>query len=398
MAKRNLTYIYLLSALVYFTQGIGTLASQPLYYYLKETLKMSVPLVMLLGSLTSIPWMIKPIYGFLSDNFPILGYKRKSYIILSCILSITTALTLGLTGSLPIAMFICILVIDAFGGAIKDVAIDGVMVEEGKKYNLTGKIQAIQWGSLTLASVITGVGGGYIATRFDYHMAFLLIALFPMAILGLSLMYGEEKCTVKTGHLPFKDICKKYLVDFKNKQFVLAACFLFCLWFSPSVGTPIMERMRESLHLSKIWIGWLTTIGAISSVFGAVLYFKLGKKINIKKWLYGGIILSAVSTFAYLYLTPQTVLIYSVLFGLSGMFVHLIMMDFMARACPEGTEATMFALLCSIVNFGSFCSTLAGAKLYMWFGYNGLVIIAGVFTLFCLFFVPHLKIPQNQSE
>ena len=30
-----------------------------------------------------LPWVIKPLYGFLSDTYPLFGYKRRSYLILS---------------------------------------------------------------------------------------------------------------------------------------------------------------------------------------------------------------------------------------------------------------------------------------------------------------------------
>jgi heme exporter protein C len=39
--------------------------------------------------------MIKPLYGWLSDTFPLWGYRRKSYMILSGLLGIFTALTIA---------------------------------------------------------------------------------------------------------------------------------------------------------------------------------------------------------------------------------------------------------------------------------------------------------------
>ena len=28
------------------------------------------------------PWVVKPVYGFLSDTVPIFGYRRRSYLII----------------------------------------------------------------------------------------------------------------------------------------------------------------------------------------------------------------------------------------------------------------------------------------------------------------------------
>jgi predicted MFS family arabinose efflux permease len=70
-------------------------------------------------------------------------------------------------------------------------------------------------------------------------------------------------------------------------------------------------------------------------------------------------------------------------------------MNYMAKTCPKGTEATTFALLCSVVNFGGFLSGIVGGKLYNMMGYNGLVIISGVTTLITLMFIPFLKVNKT---
>lgn len=389
-----LVFIYLLSALIYFTQGIGSLASQPLFYYLKETLHMKVSDIMLLTSCISIPWMVKPLYGFLSDNFPILGYHRKSYILLSCAFSMLAEVFLGFSPILPLALLIGVMIFDSLGGAIKDVAVDGLMVEEGKKHGLTGKLQAVQWGCLHVALILTGVGGGYIAEHFSFHTAYKAILLFPLLIAICAWFYDEQAVQPKVR----EPMWPKYKSLLKNKQFLLAGTFLFFMWFSPSVGTPIMAKMRDDLHLTKIYIGWLSTLGSIAGCAGAALYYFISKRINLKRWLIWGTILNAVSTVAYVYLTTTTVLVYAVAFGITGMFVQLLLMDFMARSCPKGTEATTFALLCSVVNFGGFLSGLTGSRLYATLGYDGLVWISGLTTLLCVAFIPFLNLARISTE
>ena len=390
MDKKQFRYILGLSAVIFFTQGITSLVSQPLYYYLKEVLGIAAGTVMMLSSLTSLPWMIKPLYGLLSDNIPLFGYKRKSYMILSAAISLAACLTLGLSATLPLTLLFTLMIIDSLSSAVKNVAVDGLMVEEGQKYNLTGKIQSVQWGSLYTAVALCGVVGGYISEKADYHLAYLIISVFPLLVGSFAFCYKEEKAPIKKLYL--KETLLKYVNALKNKSFVLSTLFLFFLWFSPSIGTPIMVKMRDELHFSKIWIGWLDTIGAICGVIGALLYYRVSQGINIRKWLILSIILGVVSTLAYLHITPALILIYTVVFGLTGMFTHLAVMDYMAKCCPKGTEATTFALLCSVVNFSGFLSNIIGGKLYNFFGYNGLVWISGLTTLLCLGFIPWLNL------
>jgi len=388
-----MNFLYLLAALGHFSQGIASLAGQPLYYYLREHLGISVSTIMLIGSLTNLPWMLKPLYGFASDLWPILGYRRKSYIFLSAIISSVMALVIGLSPIVSLSVLIAFLLVYAIGQAGDNVGTNGLVIEQGVKDGSVGRLQSVQWASIGVATVLTGVLGGYISEKFDYHLAYLIIAIFPASIAVLALSLKEDK--VQLSQKRDKLHIKEFFVKLKNRQLILSAVFLFLFWFSPSIGTPLMDKMRGTLHFSKIWIGWLDTIGSIFGIVGALLYFKYGKGINVKKWLYYSVLLNAISTFAYLWLTPHSILVYSVVFSVSGQFTHLLMLGMMAYMCPVGTEATTFALLTAIVNFGSFCSNLAGAKLFALFGYSGLVIVSGMTTFLCLPFIPFLQVKKS---
>jgi hypothetical protein len=37
-------------------------------------------------TITAIPWTVKPIYGFITDSFPIRGMRRRPYLIISGLL------------------------------------------------------------------------------------------------------------------------------------------------------------------------------------------------------------------------------------------------------------------------------------------------------------------------
>ena len=379
-----------MSALVYFNQGIGSLTSQPLFFYLKETLGLPASTVMILGSVTTLPWMIKPFYGWLSDTFPIGGYRRKSYMILSGLLGVATALWIGITPALPLLALYALITLDSLGGAMKDVAVDGIMVEEGQRFGITGRIQSIQWGSLTLATVITGATGGWIAEHFDYHLSFKLVALFPAMVAGLALFYKEPPTSSLRSPIALKEVLK-------NKRLLLSMLFLFLFWFSPSFGVPVSFKMRDELHFSRITMGLLSTLGSASSILGAAWYWKMSRTLDLKKWLAISVWVSGFSTFAYLYLTRVSVVVYAILFGIASMAIQLIVMDFAARICPKGKEATTFALLTSVLNFGMFLSNVVGGKLHDWVGYEGLVIISGVTTFLCLPLIPYLRVVQGNE-
>lgn len=43
----------------------------------------------LVETITALPWTVKPLYGFITDSFPILGMRRRPYLILSGLLGET---------------------------------------------------------------------------------------------------------------------------------------------------------------------------------------------------------------------------------------------------------------------------------------------------------------------
>ena len=69
--------------MVYFVQGILGLARLAVSFFLKDDLGLSPAEVAALTGVASLPWTIKPLFGFLSDGLPIFGYRRRPYLILS---------------------------------------------------------------------------------------------------------------------------------------------------------------------------------------------------------------------------------------------------------------------------------------------------------------------------
>src|SRR6516225_3029529 len=73
-------------ALVYVVEGlgqIGGLISQPLNYYLKQVQGWTPLQITAYLTLFNLPWIIKPLYGLVSDFIPLFGYRRKSYLLIA---------------------------------------------------------------------------------------------------------------------------------------------------------------------------------------------------------------------------------------------------------------------------------------------------------------------------
>ncbi len=382
--QKKLFWVFVLSSAVYFTQGMEGLPSQGLFYYLKETLNFSPEKIMLIGSITISAWLVKPFIGYVIDNF----FHKKTWIFIAIILDIISVLFLGLM-YLPLVILVTMIILNSTNTAFRDVAVDGIMCVEGKKYNATGRIQSIQWISINVAGLLTGIGGGYIAQKWGYRGGFL--SLIPVYLLIAVPAYFYKEETAAANRAPaslFLDLKKL----FDNRQLLIIGLFIFLYKYSPSFGTPLFFIQRDTFQWGKIWIGALATISTTFGILGSLIYYKMSTKINIKKWLFVSVFLGAVTTLSYLYYTPASAVIYDVLYSLIGMFIFLMVMDFMARSTVRGLEATSFALLCSISNLALVASNLSGAFLLPVIGLKWLIVFSSLTSFLCLPLIKKIQV------
>ncbi|MBU0548522.1 MAG: MFS transporter [Candidatus Omnitrophica bacterium] len=374
MKDKKLFWIFALSSAVYFTQGIEGLPSQGLFYYFKETLHFSPEKIMFLGSLTTFAWMVKPLIGYVIDH----NFSKRCWIVISLVLDIVFVLFLGLM-QMPFVFLVALLAINSASTAFRDVAVDGIMCVEGKKYKATGKIQSIQWVSILVAGLFTGIGGAFIAEKWDYKIGFL--CLVPVYLLvGLPAYFYQEE----PGEKKYASLLADLKRLFSDKKILVIGLFIFLYKYSPSFGTPLFFIQRDTFKWGKMWIGTLATISTVCGVIGALLYYKFSQKINLKQWLYFSVFLGALTTLSYLYYTPVMAVAYDVAYSFLGMFIFLMVMDFMARHSVRGLEATSFALLCSINNLSGVASNLSGAFLLPLIGLKWLIVLSALTSFLCL--------------
>jgi len=380
--KTNIKWLYIIASCLFFLEGIENLPSQALFYYWKETLHYSESTIMYLGSIISIAWLIKPIIAYFINCFS----TKKMWLIVPGMLSIITSAILGFT-TLPIVILIIFLAINSAQSAIKNIAFNGLMCSEGKKHGLTGKIQSVEWGTLTIASILVGVIGGWMAQHFTYQICFLTLIPFYLLVLLFTFKYKEEKSIIEQKS-SFLIILRNL---FSDKQLLLLCLFIFLYNLAPSIGTPLMFIQRDTFHFSKIFIGWLGTIGAGCAVIGSALYYHFSKRINFHKWIFWSVIIGAVNSLCYLYYTPLTCVVYDITNSVIGIFITLMLLDFCAQRTKTGMETISFALLCATMNLTSALNGVIGGILLPIVGLQTLIIITSFTSFACLPLLKKIK-------
>jgi MFS family permease len=394
---RNLLFFF---GLAYFSQGLaGTLIQQPLAYHLKSD-GMAAHHVAQALAFIAIPWIVKPLYGLISDSIPLLGYRRKSYLVLAT--SLSTFGYLAVTQLAAPHAILTVLLVTTLGIAAMDVLVDALMVEEGQKSGLIGQFQGQQWTWLNIASITAAVLGGWlieVSTPVGaVQLAALIIALAPLAILTSTLLLiGERRVVVNEPLLV--SMSQHMMIAVKSKRVWIMAGFLAFWNVTPNFSLPLYYHMTDELLFEQGFIGQLHSIGAAAAAVGAYLYRKyLAEIVPMRSLLMLSILLSAATAFSYLLLSGRTsAQLLHVLSGVVSMIALLSFFSLAASVCRTESAAFTFALLMAIYSVAGQVSAVASAHLYQEIFRQDitlLILTAGSFTLLAFLWIPILPVDQ----
>ncbi len=386
-----------LFAIVYFAQGTWYLPNQAITIVLKDR-GLGAGQVATFFAITAAPWLVKPLYGLLSDFVPLWGRRRKSYLLLTSGLATLAGLVLGLAAPHTYLWLAVLFTLMGLGLAFTDVMVDAVMVESGKALGLTGAFQSVQWAAIYGASVVVGLVGGYLAARRDLRLAFLLAAAFPLVSFLMGLVVIREPRAPADRAMAAATLSAVRQALGQRDLWVVAGFILFWV-FSPSFGPALLYYQTDVLGFSQELIGGLTALTAVGSVAGAVCYAPLSRRVPLRRLIVAAIGLSALGTLAYLgYRGVWSAVAIELVYGAGLTVAQLAFLDLAAKACPARAEATFFALLMSVYNGGQELSRVTGGYLYDTIGFTPLVWISAGLTTLGWLLVPLVKIERIEAR
>jgi MFS family permease len=387
-----------LFGVVYFAQGMWSLANQPMAIVLKERDALSAGQVADFMLISTVPWLIKPVYGLVSDFVPLFGRRRKSYFLLASGLAAAAGFTLSALPYHDYWRMAGLFTAMGFGLAFTDVLTDAIMVENGRARGLTGAFQSVQWFAIYAASILVGVLGGYFASTRNLHAAFLLAACFPLVSFTMATLFVHEAPTRFDG-AAFRETWTAIRGAAGTREIWLVAGFIFFFNFSPSFGPAFLYYQTDVLQFDQQFIGVLSSLQAVGYMIGALIYAPLSRRLPLRRIILWAIGVTATATFGYLlYRDPVSAVIIDTGFGILAMLTQLAFLDLSAKACPPHVEATFFALLMSVYNLAMQLSTNVGARLYDTIGFTGLVIVSAAVTALAYLIVPWVKIDAIEAR
>jgi MFS family permease len=402
--KKAFDNLLLFFALVYVVEGlgqIGGLIAQPLNYYLKVAQSWTPVQITGFITLFNLPWIIKPLYGLISDFVPLFGYRRKSYLLL-----VNAAAIIGFVWvtqlTAPSDLFIP-LMITAYTMAISSTLCGAVLVENGQRLHESGTFVNQQWLWFNIAGMACGFIGGELVQRLSpagaLHGAAAIIAVAPLIVVFASaILIREPQSRVNLPEM--KRTFASLLAALTLRDLWVIALFLFVYYLNPGLGTPLYYHMTDNLKFSQEYIGILGSINSAGWIAGALLYRRFLKGITARALLNLSIALGIVTTAAFLLLWNEALAAGINFFsGIATMIAFVATLSLAADYCPPRAEGFAFAALMSVTNFTAALSENLGSFLYEHLfqrHLDPLILLSAAFTAVAFAFVPLLRLGDKQ--
>jgi len=391
-------------ALVYVVEGLGQtggLIAQPLNYYLKQTFEWTPVQVTAYLTILNLPWIIKPVYGIVSDFFPLFGYRRKAYLVIAN--AAATAAYCWVTQITAPSQLVFALLLTAYAMAISSTLCGAILVENGQRLGASDAFVNQQWLWFNIAALASGFIGGQLIERLSpataLHAAAAIIAIAPLAVVFTTwLLISEPKSRIDL--VEMKKTFASLLAAFTLRELWFVGVFLFLYYLSPGLGTPLYYHMTDDLKFSQEYIGILGSISSGGWIVGALLYQRFLKGITSRTLLNLSILLGTLTTAAFLLLLDEaTAAVINFFSGFAGMMAFVATLTLAADHCPARAEGFAFAALMSITNLSAAVSDNIGSFLYEHLfqrRLDPLILVSAGLTALAFVFVPMLRLRDKR--
>lgn len=409
---------------VYLVQGILGLARLAVSFFLKDELLLSPAQVSALLGIVALPWIIKPVFGFISDGLPIFGYRRRPYLVLSGILGAISWISLATIVHTSWAATLAIS-LGSLSVAVSDVIVDSLVVERarGESQAAAGSLQSLSWGASALGGLLTAYFSGMLLEHFTTRTVFWVTASFPLIVSGVAWLIAETPISKNVPHsnsqnsLSIKYQLQQLRQAITQKSIWLPTAFVFVWLATPTADSAFFFFSTNELHFQPEFLGRVRLVTSAASLIGVWIFQRFLKTVSFRAIFTWSTVLSSALGMTMLLLVTHTnralgiddhwfSLGDSLILTVIGQIAYMPVLVLAARLCPPGVEATLFALLMSISNLAAMVSYELGAIIMHWLGISEtnfelmwlLVIITNLSTLLPLPFIHWLPAKDSQGQ
>jgi hypothetical protein len=367
-----------------------------------------------------IPWNLRAVYGLVSDIFPILGSRRKPYLLV-CYIGIGACLVVFGQAVVTLKDAYIVGILLNFFFAFSESVVDAISVdlvsaaEESEETPLRDRVRRstdIQSAAMTfrtIGSLVAVPMAGSLSGVLSPRTLISATAVFPMIAIVVSFVVEIE-------HPGMKDVVHKRTLEvlmyirrnIRERVFpreivntitpVLLPCVFVLLYAScPSSNIPFSNYLLTKLNFSKGEYHAISLCGTIGGLLGTLLYWKLLRNtLSIRLGFVVSICLNFLTTSSRLLIIYELQSIYFVCFDemLVNAALRLTLMPVqiygsLVASSPanQAFEGLVFGIFVSVENWGGTLSGIFCGLLSPHLSLTALIIITA-----CIGFVPLLAL------
>jgi BT1 family len=448
---------YLPVLLTYFCFGASTVTGVAMIYFEKDALGLTPAEAAGVAFWVGLPWSMKMVVGVASDVYPILGSRRGAYLLLGTLGSLVGYAALATTVSSR-GMYLAMSVLITVGFMIQDVVADALSVEIADNDEELGHIQTLGRMALLIGGIsvgyLSGVLAGWLGARGTFAVAMILPLLVaasvpfvrsrrrqepaaaatagPLAsgraqlVLLLGLAYAAFGVALELFQAPFSReialVVSGGLIGLLlrrvgvSRGVAIAALVIFMFRATPIVGQGYSYWAIDRLGFDQQFLGLLAQVSSVVGLAGLLVFRKTIVKRPVSFTLFwvmiaGGILyLPSVGLFyglhEWLGISARTLaFIDTTISAPLAQLAMVPMLILIAKSAPPGAEATMFAIMASLMNLALSASQLFTEYLNEAFAvtqadYSGLgrlMITVGLIGLVPLLALPLLRREERRT-
>jgi len=332
-------------------------------------------------ALIGAPWMLKIIFGAVSDVLRVGRFgRRRPYIALMAVLG---ALGWVLIPFFPVfnTVLILILFLIAFATAFADTTIDGFAVDVTPAER-RGTLQGVMWGGRATGSVLGAVVTGAVAQTIGWPTVFYLGASILLVMTGVCVLLREPEIPSR------RAMWSAIKAGFSSKGVLLSLLF-----------TPILTMtfviyfqwgglfVQETALLTTAEIGIVVAVMNIGAAMTGFLGGPLADKLGLKRSVGSLVVVQAFGLLVLLMIQPgNLVLAMSIMFvyGLCWGLANIAWLSLAMASCPREVGGTFFSVYAMIFNIGTVLSVILSVFIKPVYGWNGFIIVLAVLCLVSL--------------
>jgi MFS family permease len=312
---------------------------------------------------------IKPVAGVLTDSVPFLGFRRRSYLLLSLLGAAVGYLSLAFLprqyNVLLVAYTIMYMTV-----VFISTTLGGVMVEVGTRFRAAGRLTAQRIGSFRVGALAGGLTGGFLV-QFPLWVATGITAVCHIILFPLFWVALKEERRTEINREAWRNAKQQFVALFRNKTLMSAAGMIFLIAVAPGFGTPLFYYQTNALKFDPKFLGFLGILSALGGITGSWYYYHLCHRVNLRWLIVWSVVQHGIATLFYLlYRDAQTAMWITAFEGVSQILATLPVYDLAARGTPKGSEALGYSVMMSVWNFTNAFSDWAGSVIFGKLGQN----------------------------